>query len=438
MPDDMNAQLEEPKTPLSEENPPFDPPIGNLQNPPLTTGLHASNNDSYALNALLQQNADLIKSMSNLMQSLSFERKPRVIPPGKFKLGAGETLIQFLMRFENYCDAMYPGSTEGRVSLLGTFLEGLALEVYKIITCTSLEYEEVKRLLLQWYREELEKEIRCDAQNFTDATIKPGETIPLFALRLAGLASRAFPENDVTKMPIVRQKFLKSLPQEVKSKVDNTLMAIETSLGVQIPWERLVAIVESSFLKDVPNDESSTKARIEDLTKSVPVSALTGEVTPRICCCQQSAGRVEGCSAKVRTSIPTISEQQSPQPFQRERPSQQVSTPYPNRERPGKASTWCRGQTNRPFQTNQRQSCAHCKKPGHLMSQCWARPLCRYCGKRGHQYDDCYLGQNRCLHCKEVGHLVGSCPIKNNDQIKCPMCEGDHLGKDCTRSQGNC
>jgi len=142
----MNSLLNDPKTPLSEVDPPNNPPIGHaqnppltagsLQNPPLTTGLHASNNDSYALNALLQQNADLIKSMSTLVQSLSLERKPRVIPPGKFKLGAGETLIQFLMRFENYCDAMYPGSTEGRVSLLGTFLEGLALEVYKIITCT--------------------------------------------------------------------------------------------------------------------------------------------------------------------------------------------------------------------------------------------------------------------------------------------------------------
>src|SRR6201990_1820457 len=311
MPDDMNSLLNDPKTPLSEVDPPNNPPIGHaqnppltagslqnppltagsLQNPPLTTGLHASNNYSYALNALLQQNADLIKSMSTLVQSLSLERKPRVIPPGKYKLGSGETLIQFFARFENYCDAMYPGSIEGRVSLLGTFLEGLALEVYKIITCTSLEYEEVKRLMFQWYREELEKEIRQDAENFTDATMKPGETIPLFALRLAGLASRAFPGDDVTKMPIVRQRFLKSLPQEVKSKVDNTLMAIETSLGVQIQWERLVAIVESSFPKDVPNNEDFAKARVEDITKLIPGSAKMGEVIPRVCCCQQSANR---------------------------------------------------------------------------------------------------------------------------------------------------
>src|SRR6201990_524775 len=217
------------------------------------------------------------------------------------------------------------------VSLLGTFLEGLALEVYKIITCTSLEYEEVKRLLLQWHREELEKEIRRDAENFTDATIKPGETIPLFALRLAGLASKAFPNNDVTKMPIVRQKFLKSLPPEVKSKVDNILMAIETSLGVQIPWERLVAIVESSFPNDIRNQENLTKTELTDLTKSVSITSPTYEMIPRICCCQKSAGRLGECSARVRTSMPTtITEQQSTLSSQRESPPQQVGNPYPN------------------------------------------------------------------------------------------------------------
>ncbi|RXG62121.1 hypothetical protein Avbf_11277 [Armadillidium vulgare] len=341
MPDDMNAQLDDPKTPLLEENPPANPPndhllnppltvgsvqnppltvgsvqnppltvgsvqnppltVGSAQNPPLTTGVHDTNNDSYALNVLLQQNADLIKSMSTLVQSLSLERKPRVIPPGKYKLGSGETLIQFFARFENYCDAMYPGSIEGRVSLLGTFLEGLALEVYKIITCTSLEYEEVKPV-----------------------NVSSGETIPLFALRLAGLASRAFPENDVTKMPIVRQKFLKSLPQEVKSKVDNTLMAIETSLGVQIQWERLVAIVESSFPKDVPSNEDFAKARVEDITKLIPGSVQMGEVIPRVCCCQQSADRIGECYARVRSSVPTITEQTTPLSSQRERPPQQV------------------------------------------------------------------------------------------------------------------
>ncbi|RXG73309.1 hypothetical protein Avbf_03891, partial [Armadillidium vulgare] len=86
---------------------------------------------------------------------------------------------------------------------------------------------------------------------------------------------------------------------------------------------------------------------------------------------------------EVRTSVPTISEQQSPQSSQRERPHQQVSNPYQNRERSRGSSTWVRGQASRNFQDNPRQSCAHCQKPGHSMSQCRARPLCRYCGKRG-------------------------------------------------------
>ena len=430
--DDMNSQMENNKTPISEANPPNPP----NSNPQALNNSNGASIDAQTLHTLIQQNTNLIQSMTSLVQTLSLDRKPKVIPPGKFRFNSGETLIQFFSRFEAYSAAMYPGSTDGMVPLLGSHLDGTALEVYKIISHTSMEYEEVKQRMLQWFREELEKEFKVDAENFTEAVLKENEAIPLFALRLVGLAQRAFPGNDVTKMPIVRQKFLKSLPNEVKQQVDNTLMAIETSLGLQIPWERLVAIVDSSFSNKVQQEKGATSGAIPDLMNPGPTFPKVGEISLRTCCCHQLTAERGSCSGRqsaVQAQMPAQNVQPQ-QTVRMQNPPYQSHNTYVNGGRRS-ASTWSRGTSNRRSNNNYSQSCAHCKKTGHSMSQCRARPLCRYCGRRGHLYEDCYLVQNRCLHCKELGHLVANCPIRNNDQLECPFCEGDHLGKDCPQRQ---
>ncbi|KAL7639993.1 UNVERIFIED_CONTAM: hypothetical protein RMT77_009407 [Armadillidium vulgare] len=202
-------------------------------------------------------------------------------------------------------------------------------------------------------------------------------------------------------------------------------MAIETSLGLQIPWERLVAIVDSSYTVE----RGVVEKKLIDLTQTASGSPKFQELSSRLCCCSHQLEVARGCPAKINMVT-----QAAPS---REETPQNRDNSYSRGGRPRDSATWYRGQSNRRFQDNTRQSCFHCKRSGHTMSQCRARPLCRYCGKRGHQYDDCYIAQNRCLHCKEVGHLVGRCPTKNNDKLECPLCEGDHLGKDCPTNQGN-
>src|SRR6201990_1019390 len=56
--------------------------------------------DSKMLQAILTQNNEMIRSMSALIQTLSITKTTKVIPPGKYQQNGGETLYQFLERFE--------------------------------------------------------------------------------------------------------------------------------------------------------------------------------------------------------------------------------------------------------------------------------------------------------------------------------------------------
>src|SRR5215469_12041838 len=81
-------------------------------------------------------------------------------------------------------------------------------------------------------------------KNFTEARIHKNEPITVYALRLEGLARRAFPGCDVVEMPILRQRFLDSVPNQIKTQVKLTVSTIETTMGIKVPWDRLVAIVD--------------------------------------------------------------------------------------------------------------------------------------------------------------------------------------------------
>jgi hypothetical protein len=394
---------------------------------------------------MMQQNAVMMQTMMTMIQSIEKNQKPRVLPPGKFKLDNGETLYQYLIRFEEYYDVVSPGSKEGRIPLLGSNLEGEVFDVYKVAVKNTTDYEELKEKLLQWNRNEINKDNKLEADNFTDAELKSGEQIPVFALRLIGLAERAFPGSEVRQMQIVRRKLLTSLPQEVRKPVETTLTTLETALGIQIPWDRLVATVEANLnankiannlllptgnpvlpttIKSSPEVIDLTKVNIAE-PMNFPANHCTGS-------CGGCHCRIMHADTQVTTqSVPPRSIPQSPN--RNTPPFAGRNNNFQNNEREVPRSS-------RPFEQTRESNgkkitCNHCHKDGHYMSACRRRPLCQYCGKRGHVFEECYLAQKKCLHCQQVGHLVTDCPNRSNfeERVSCPYCKGEHLGKDCSQ-----
>src|SRR5215469_15565731 len=59
---------------------------------------------------------------------------------------------------------MYPESTEGLVPLLGTYLEGEILQVYKTIVKNTFDYADVRHQLLTWFREVVARDRKQETQ----------------------------------------------------------------------------------------------------------------------------------------------------------------------------------------------------------------------------------------------------------------------------------
>ncbi|KAL7635914.1 UNVERIFIED_CONTAM: hypothetical protein RMT77_013731 [Armadillidium vulgare] len=77
--------------------------------------------ESLTLQTLLTHNTKISDSMTSLIQTLTWNQTPSVIPPGKHRKDGGETFVQFLTHFEDYCARAYPGSSEGMLPLLGSW-----------------------------------------------------------------------------------------------------------------------------------------------------------------------------------------------------------------------------------------------------------------------------------------------------------------------------
>lgn len=388
--------------------------------------------DSKMLQTILTQNNEMIKSMSALIQTLSITKTTKVIPPGKYQQNGGETLYQFLERFEYYCSKSFPGSSEGMLPLLGSYLEGPVLKVYQTVVKGTYDYGEAKSKLLQWYREEVVKDKKREVEKFMEAKMEKNETASVYALRLEGLARRAFPGVDVQTMPLVRKRFLDSLSHQIKQQVESTLTTVETTFGMQVSWDRLVAIVDANIQGSVQKDNNEKSPEVIDLTSSTPINRVTTAGSGN-CCCGNSVyyhsvapgeagpiGPRGNNGHDIRNSNKGAIPKTQPQKF----PRREWTPSFYSKK-------------NEKPEEGQMIICGFCKKRGHSMEKCRARPFCQFCGKRGHVFDDCFIAKNQCLFCKQKGHLVQNCPTKNNFSLSCPLCKGEHLGKDCTAMKEN-
>jgi len=241
---------------------------------------------------MLQQNQQVLAAMTKLIELMTVNKRPKPLPLGKFRNDSGETLVQFLDRYERYCQDMYPESTEGLLPLLGTYLEGETLGVYQTIVKNTYDYEEAKMQLLTWFREEKAKEHKNETKNFTEAQIQPNEPITVYALRLEGLARRAFPGCDILEMPILRQKFLSSIPKHIRTQVEFTLSTVETTMGMKVPWDRLVAIVDDCLVRsgDKTRVAGTVVPPVIDLTEEVPFNRTAAQAEPPMYCCHMARG----------------------------------------------------------------------------------------------------------------------------------------------------
>ena len=63
-----------------------------------------------------------------------------------------------------------------------------------------------------------------------------------------------------------------------------------------------------------------------------------------------------------------------------------------------------------------------------------AIPQCHYCGRMGHNASTCWFVSGACSLCGSLSHRYKMCPrfrLSAKFSPRCPVCQDQHLGKDC-------
>lgn len=434
------------------------------------------------LQQLVVQNTHAIQM---LIQLLTNSQKPKLLPPEQYTKNGSISLGTFLTKFEKYATSMYPGSSSEMGAFLGRYLEGSVLEIYKSIKSTTDNYQEIKQRLLMWEHDEDSKEKGQQDLEFMEAIMSAEETVHMFAMRIIRLAKRCFPNVEVTQVPMVLNKFIAGLTPTLNKEVKRAMLMQEATLGVQLSWDRVVAVADKSaslcqttdrqhgvFTKEpitLPHFQGMPlpDAKEKELIDLCPV--VSNNIPPNYILGQ--SGVIPPMSYPYPT-MPINNHLQIPQqqlPFyqpqylsnstQQSMPqnyanaSSNVFTAMPtnnvnkgqyyskNSYDPTKKKGYA---SNSPSYGNQNlqnpnANCRFCHKKGHLMGQCLLRPLCTWCSKRGHTFDQCYTAKGICIKCQEHGHEPKNCPLKTmptDEIVICPGCQGPHYGKDCLSTNG--
>jgi hypothetical protein len=302
----------------------------------------------------------------------------KVVKPNQFIVDGQQHLKDFLSDYEHYFNRKFVGGSSRECARhLGDFLSGEVKEVYSRLCTSSCQYSYLKTELLRWYKTQKIGKRSYWRRELRKVTIEPGEKLYLYGMRLMNMAQQGY-ENDKECAREAREQFLRSVPGQFSREVRTIERhsRIERGYSYKLPWKSLMGLARDM-------DETSgktTRASLDDV-RAVGVRFAA--------CHVEDDGR------------DTLSQG----------------------NRPDVASS------NRGFAPNRRSS--HRVQRRRVPND----DFCMWCGKYGHLETECRTRQS-CYNCNEVGHFAAQCPKKNRI-VRCPLCQGKHLGKDCTQRSLN-
>ena len=138
----------------------------------------------------------------------------RMVPEfDKFDERSGETLTEYLIRFERYCQRHIRDDEDAWIRVLKKMLSGDTLYEFEALRDSHDDYYELRYKLMKWDKETKELRKRRAKEQFRRMKHKKNESLYLYSVRLEKTFRLAYPKGNVEKSSTLRDKFVETVPK---------------------------------------------------------------------------------------------------------------------------------------------------------------------------------------------------------------------------------
>lgn len=308
------------------------------------------------------------------IQKLDSRGVPRI---KQYEENTGDNLLDFLKRFEHYCENNFRCDKDLWLGELERHLTGKTLQVFQAVRGDRDSYDEAVIKFKEYYMSQEESRTRKDKARFRNARQQEDESLFLYSSRLEKLyrTSRGNSSQNYQNSSTLCEKFTSSLRRSSKKAISSHIMNLKLN-GKQVTWDTLK---QCARLYD-QEKEDSEEVEDKDL-KDEEIVIAVGQRNDHDSASWTNRAQVNRYNGRTyygRKSgvISRFAQAGNPNHSEVDKPSQQV------------------------FRTSENM---HRK----LVS-------CDYCSRLGHEAFNCRYRLGSCFVCGATEHFVRDCPKKRS------------------------
>lgn len=344
-------------------------------------------------------------SAESVIRALARLDNRSVPKPEIFDSESGQSFVQFLQMFEEYCRHTFRGSSSLWIGELGRLLRGDMKSAFDALKVPGDGYRSLKEKLLKWKKDTHELYENTTKSRFTKAIMRSDESLRLYAARLEKAFRLAHCSRDVETSKALRRKYFDSVPDSFRKQLQTARSINLTMNHCEIKWSTILALASQQDAGNAPRDREELPVVEDQVWLSFP--------------------RYRDSSKDHSGTGPVTSYESGQQRYK-----------FPQRETRSRYSVW---QTNAECAADSRKS---------RQTRSVSRPFDRTGGEPRRRpssdprdahmtrEDMEYSRSKTCFHCNRIGHIKNQCRRFLNQCLACGS--GDHRIATCPNRRSNC